>query len=237
MGAWVLTCYFTTKWSGDQTHIGGDSLSELAAGAWLGRQAPGPVPLGSAAASDLTLIKMIAAGHTEALETLYDRYATLAYSLAYRILGDHGASEDAVQEAYLSIWRGAATYHAVRGVPRSWICRVVRNRALDRVRSRRMVATYDVPIESVSLDGGDSETWDSVARMLLHDDMRTALALLPAPQRQALEMAYYLGYSQSEISNATGVPLGTVKSRTRLALLKLRDCVDDGGAVHHAAAL
>ncbi len=212
-------------------------MSDLIAGAWPTFTAAGPAPLGRVAPSDVALVGMIAAGRPEALETLYDRYATLAYSLAYRILGDHGASEDAVQEAYLSIWRGAATYHVSRGVPRSWICTVVRNRALDQLRNRRMAATYDVPIESVSLDGGDSETWDSVAQILLHDELRAALALLPAPQRQALEMAYYLGYSQSEISKATAVPLGTVKSRTRLALLKLRDCVDDGGAVHTAAAL
>ncbi len=210
-------------------------MSELAVDAWPDRKAPGLA--GGAAANDVALIKRVAAGHPEALEILYDRYATLAYSLAYRILGDHGASEDAVQEAYLSIWRGAATYHASRGVPRSWICTVVRNRALDRLRSSKSVATHDVPLETVFLDGGDSETWDSVAEVLLHDDMRTALALLPAPQRQALEMAYYLGYSQSEISAATAVPLGTVKSRTRLALLKLRDCVDDSGSLHTASVL
>lgn len=168
------------------------------------------------------LVALLMEGSPEGVEALYDAYGALAYTLALRVLSDEHAAEDVVQECFLAVWRKAESYHPARGSLRSWICTIARNRAIDRLRSNRSHSRFDIPIEAAIDAPGVSDTWASVAAALSRQQIREALDALPLEQRQTIEMAYYGGYSQSEISEAMGVPLGTVKGRARLALLKLR---------------
>ena len=173
--------------------------------------------------ADSRMLELLHRGEPEGIEMLYDRYGSLAYALAFRVLRDTGAAEDVVQEAFLSIWRRASTYRSERGSLRTWVCSIVHHRALDRLRGRAgrargEVALEHAPITSVAI----SDTWDRVVESLERDEVRGALAELSVEQRETIELAYFGGYSQSEISDLMGVPLGTVKGRTRLALSKLR---------------
>ena len=157
---------------------------------------------------------------------LYDRYGGLAYSLAYRVLQDAAAAEDVVQEAFLSIWRRADSFRPERGSLRTWLCSIVHHRALDRLRGRAGRARGDVPLEGGHPDTVVPDMWETVSLQIERDQVRSALSELPADQRQTIELAYYGGYSQTEISSLMGVPLGTVKGRTRAALRKLRSTLE-----------
>lgn len=173
------------------------------------------------------MIELLGRGEPEGIELLYDRYGTLAYSLAFRILHDTGAAEDVVQEAFLSVWRRASTYRSQRGSLRTWVCSIVHHRALDRLRGRAGRARGDVALEHAPIEATSiSDTWDRVVESLERDEVRSALAELSVEQRETIELAYFGGYSQTEISDLMGVPLGTVKGRTRLALSKLRSTLE-----------
>ena len=179
------------------------------------------------ARSDERMIELLGRGEPEGIELLYDRYGTLAYSLAFRILHDTGAAEDVVQEAFLSVWRRASTYRSQRGSLRTWVCSIVHHRALDRLRGRAGRARGDVALEHAPIEATSiSDTWDRVVESLERDEVRSALAELSVEQRETIELAYFGGYSQTEISDLMGVPLGTVKGRTRLALSKLRSTLE-----------
>ncbi len=180
-------------------------------------------------ASDDRVLTLLAEERPEAMEVLYDRYGGLAYSLAYRVLQDSAAAEDVVQEAFLSIWRRADSYRPERGSLRTWLCSIVHHRALDRLRGRAGRSRGDVPLEGAH--GGPSvpDAWETVSLEIERDHVRTALVELPVDQRQTIELAYYGGYSQSEISGMLGVPLGTVKGRTRAALRRLRAALEGQG--------
>lgn len=160
---------------------------------------------------------------------LYERYGGLAYAIALRVLSDGAAAEDVVQEAFLAVWRRGNTYEPGRGTLRTWLCSIVHHRALDRLRGTRGRARLDLPLEEAPLRDQVSDTWDDVAASLERDAIRRALDSLPPEQRQTIELAYYGGYSQSEISELTHTPLGTVKGRTRMALRKLRDALEGQG--------
>jgi RNA polymerase sigma-70 factor (ECF subfamily) len=177
--------------------------------------------------SDDDIVRSISAHSPEGIEALYDRYGGLAHTVALRILGDRGAAEDVVQESFLAVWRRASTFQAGRGSLRSWICTIVRNRAIDRLRGDRHRTRLDTPIEGESIEPVTSDPWAAVALELSGEEVRKALAELPAEQRQTIELAYYGGYSQSEIATAMEVPLGTVKGRVRIALDKLRSSLAD----------
>jgi RNA polymerase sigma-70 factor (ECF subfamily) len=172
--------------------------------------------------SDEELVVMILRGRAEALEALYDRYAAPSYSLALRILGDRGAAEEVVQDAFVTLWRKAGTYDPAYGRLYSWLLRIVRNRAIDELRRQRS------PVRNSRVYRPDSEALadPSEAEAIRATELRSvvggAMSELPSDQREVLEMAYLAGLSQREISEHTGVPLGTVKTRTRLALKKLR---------------
>src|SRR3954452_3829136 len=173
---------------------------------------------------DREAIERLAAGELDALEKLYERYGTMAYSIALRITNDTTAAEDAVQEAFLGAWRNASRYVAGRGSVKTWLLAIVHHRSIDAIRRRR--PTADLPEEA---DGALTpepltlpDVWGEVSGRLDADAIRGALAALPEPQREALELAYFAGLSQTEIAERTGVPLGTVKSRVRLALVTLR---------------
>jgi RNA polymerase sigma-70 factor (ECF subfamily) len=172
--------------------------------------------------TDERAVELISQGSPEGMELLYDRYGSLAYAVALRILRDEGAAEDVVQEAFLSIWRGAASYRPDRGGVRSWLCTVVRNRSIDRTRGRAGRSRQELPIDHVAADASPSDTWNEVVAELDREHIRRALDALTAEQRTTIELAYFGGLSQSEISERMQVPLGTVKGRTRLALRTLR---------------
>ena len=182
------------------------------------------VPGAPAAPSDEELLAGLAAGAVESLDALYERYASMAYGIARRITADDALAEDVVQDAFLGAWRSAGRYVAGRGSVKTWLLAIVHHRAIDAVRRRRPVS--ELPDETEGARTPDSLTfpdvWGEVAGRLDADAVRRALDALPSAQREAVELAYFGGLSQTEIAERTGVPLGTVKSRVRLALVALR---------------
>ncbi len=178
------------------------------------------------ASDDDRILELIRAGAPEGMEMLYDRYGTLAYTLAVRIVADQGAAEDVVQEAFLSVWRRSSTYEPGRGSLRTWVCSIVQHRALDRLRGKSGRARMDLHLETAAGDHADlSDTWQQVILSLERDEIARALAGLPAEQRNVIDLAYFAGYTQVEISDVLAIPLGTVKGRIRLALIKLREAL------------
>jgi RNA polymerase sigma-70 factor (ECF subfamily) len=167
-----------------------------------------------------------------ALAELYDRYGRLAFGLAYRILGERGVAEDVVQEAFLAVWRRAGSYRAERGSVRAWLMSIVHNAAIDRRRGRFKREQSDVALDDLAfmLESDAEETFATVAEGIVAEQVRRALAGLPDEQRQAIELAYFGGLTQQEIAARTGTPLGTVKSRLRLGLHKLRGLLQDAVA-------
>jgi RNA polymerase sigma-70 factor (ECF subfamily) len=172
--------------------------------------------------ADRAVLVRLAEGELDALEELYDRYKTMAYSIAYRITNDATAAEDVVQDAFLGAWRNAARYAEVRGSVKTWLLAIVHHRAIDAVRRRRPTSELpdaDVPPpEALRLP----DVWADVAATLDADTVKGALATLSDVQREAIELAYFGGLTQQEIAERTATPLGTVKSRMRLGLLAMR---------------
>jgi RNA polymerase sigma-70 factor, ECF subfamily len=176
--------------------------------------------------ADQLALAGLARGDETALASLYDRHATGVYSLALRILQDVGDAEDIVQEVFTQAWRQASRYDARRGAVVAWLLTMARTRAIDRLRARR-TRTQDV------IDDDVAEVSDPVAlqdAMLLSGEqvsrVRAALSQLPVLQRAALELAYYEGLTHAEIAARLEEPLGTVKTRIRSAMLKLRDALE-----------
>jgi RNA polymerase sigma-70 factor (ECF subfamily) len=171
---------------------------------------------------DRAALARVSAGELHALDELYERYRTMAYSIAYRITADAGLAEDVVQEAFLGAWRNASRYVEGRGSVKTWLLSIVHHRAVDAVRRRR--PTTDLP-EPESLPPQAltvPDIWPEVAGRLDREEVHAALAQITPVQREAIELAYFSGLTQIEIAQRTGTPLGTVKSRMRLGLLSLR---------------
>lgn len=164
-----------------------------------------------------------------ALGVLYDRHGRLAFALAYRVVGERGAAEDIVQEAFLAVWRRATSFRPDRGTPRSWLMAIVHNAAIDRRRGRFKREQSDVQLDEVAfrLETDAEDTFATVAGTLDAEQVRAALLTLPVEQRQAIELAFFTGLTHQEISNKTGMPLGTVKSRMRLGLRKMRGLLEE----------
>jgi len=162
----------------------------------------------------------------EAFEALYDRYGNLVYSVSLRILGDVHAAEDVVQDVFLRVWRKPDHYDAARGRFMTWLMSVTRNRAIDERRSRGRRLRFEVGSAPLDGEGPQSDDADDPALATLQADersaIRRALVGLPAEQRSAIELAYYGGLTQQEIARALGEPLGTVKTRIRLGMRKMR---------------
>ena len=182
---------------------------------------------------DRAAISRLAAGDPEALEGLYGRYGTMAYSLAYRITGDVSAAEDAVQEAFLGVWRNANRYAVGRGSVRTWLLSIVHHRAVDSLRRRRatiaLPETSDFAPEALTLP----DAWGDVAARLDRQAVQAALGSIPPAQRTVIELAYFGGLTQVEIAERLDLPLGTVKSRQRLGLLALRATLGAAGGRSH----
>jgi RNA polymerase sigma-70 factor (ECF subfamily) len=186
---------------------------------------PRPATMPHVAAGELTdgeLIVRIASGDADAFEQLYRRYARAMLGLALRRLGDRGRAEDAVQETFTSVWRAAKSYRPDRGPGAPWLYAVARNAITDRARAR-LEAVTDPP-ETASGEAGPAEQaeaeWTSWR-------VHRALETLAENERSVLELAYWSGLSQSEIAEFLNIPLGTVKTRTRSALARLADVLEE----------
>jgi RNA polymerase sigma-70 factor (ECF subfamily) len=176
--------------------------------------------------SDEALVALAARSEQTALAELYDRYGRPAYGLALRILRDQALAEDAVQEAFLSVWRTAARFVPERGSAGTWILTLVHRRAVDIVRreERRRADSLEQAPEPGG-GGADEEAWLRLRR----ERVQEALRQLPDHQREALELAYYGGFTQSELAERLGQPLGTIKSRMFAGLARMRELLGEPG--------
>lgn len=170
------------------------------------------------------LLKAIAQGDEQALSELYDAFAAAINGVLLRMLGDSTRAEEVLQDTFLRVWRSAGDYDPSKGRPFTWMVNIARNRAIDMLRSsgvRKAGAIQSIDKAVYGL--GSDDTTDAVEAA----DVKGTLGRLRPEHRQLIDMAYYQGYSQQEIADATGIPLGTVKSRTRAALTELREFLKD----------
>ncbi len=174
--------------------------------------------------SDGELIRLTAEGDGGAFEILYGRYARPMFGLALRRLGDRGRAEDAVQETFASIWRAAGSYRPERGPGGPWLFAVARNAIVDRSRART-----EPPVETPDTQSDEPGPPDLAERDWVAWRVHRALEDLPESQRNVIELAYWSGLSQSEVAAYLGIPLGTVKTRTRAALGRLADLLEELG--------
>ncbi len=175
--------------------------------------------------SDEALVALAARADDGALAELYDRFGHVAYGLALRIVRDPALAEDAVQDAFLTVWRSAARFVPERAKASTWILTLVHRRAVDVVRKeqpRRAEPIEVAPLASANVT--EDEAWLRLQRARVQD----ALRQLPDQQREALELAYYGGFTQSELADRLGEPLGTIKSRMFAGLARLRELLDTG---------
>jgi RNA polymerase sigma-70 factor (ECF subfamily) len=171
------------------------------------------------------------AGDESALSALYDRYSGMLFAMLVRILRDPQAAEEILQDLFLQLWRGAARFDAGRGSLPAWLMVIGRNRALSRLRTREhREIPEDIEAFPANAVASSVNLEDDAERSLLMEKLRTAMATLPAEQREAVELAYFEGMTQTEIAAHTGSPLGTVKSRVRTAMQSLKQVFDGGTA-------
>ena len=188
--------------------------------------APGDTAAELARMSDAELLRRAARIEREPFEVLYDRHSASAFSLARHMLGPAQA-EDAVQEAFLALWRSASTFDPAKGSVRSWLLGMVRNRSIDFLRTLGVHERRRVAFEGLEERLTTHEELEpDLVRREEAGIVRTALAALPRDQRRVLELAYFGGWTQNEIADLLDVPLGTVKGRTRLGLARLKAALD-----------
>jgi RNA polymerase sigma factor (sigma-70 family) len=185
------------------------------------------------AAGDADIMRRIRAGDQSAVDDLYDRFRRPAFALARRILADDTMAEDVLQEVFLSVWRDPAAFDRGRGSVASWLLAVVHHKAVDAVRREESQRRRQGKAEDeMALDAPmatrdvEDEAWTRVVA----DQVRTALGALSAPQREALTLAYYGGYTQREVAALTGAPLGTVKTRMLSGMRRLREELGGSGS-------
>ncbi len=171
---------------------------------------------------------LVQEGEPRAFEVIFDRHSAAAFSLAYRMCGRRAMAEDVVQDAFLSLWRSGARYDRRRGSVRTWVLGVVHNRAIDAFRRGVVRESRNVPDDGIAerLLGAE-RTEVEVARRDEARQVRQALDDLPAEQRQVIELAYFGGFTHTQISEMLTIPAGTVKGRMRLGLTKLRMALGD----------
>lgn len=173
--------------------------------------------------ADEDLLGMVERGDDQAFAVIYDRHARVAFSLAFRLLGDRTAAEDLVQDAFLAVWRGSASYSAGRGSVRNWLLSILHNRGVDRLRTAAAMSRREDALKAVKMQEPDAPDAASQAvGRALADTVRAELVDLPQEQLQVLKLAYYGGFTHTEIAQMLELPLGTVKSRMRLGLERLR---------------
>jgi RNA polymerase sigma-70 factor (ECF subfamily) len=178
--------------------------------------------------ADEELMQLVHDGEARAFEVVFDRHADAAFSLAYRMCGRRGTAEDVVQEAFMSLWRSGARYDRTRGSVRSWVLGVVHNRAIDIFRREVVRTSRDVSDEGLAerMQAPDNTETD-VERSEAAGQVHSALHELPPDQRQVIELAYFGGFSHSQIAEMLKLPTGTVKGRMRLGLTKMRLALGD----------
>lgn len=185
---------------------------------------PTPVPKDLGSLADEDLMQLVRGGSAEAFQAVYERHSGVAFSLAYRMVGSRGRAEDVVQEAFLSIWRSGARYESARGSVRTWVLGIVHHRAIDALRrssvhDKRRASDEGIEERFESRDRTDAE----VARREEAQSIRTAMDTLPSEQSQVIELAYFGGFTHTEIADMLDTPVGTVKGRMRLGLEKMRN--------------
>jgi RNA polymerase sigma-70 factor, ECF subfamily len=182
--------------------------------------------------ADEDLMQLVQRAEAAAFEVVYDRHCGAAFSLAYRMCGSRGLAEDVVQEAFLSIWRSGARYDRSRGSVRTWILGITHHRAIDTLRRGVVQERHRASDEGIEERFETGERTDlEVARREEAKEVRGALEELPDEQRRAIELAYFGGFTQSEIAEMLGIPIGTVKGRMRLGLEKMRGRLDASAGV------
>lgn len=191
----------------------------------------------SSTSSDVELALGVAAGDADALEELYNRYSHSVFSMAYSLLKDHAAAEDTTQEIFLALWSRAGGFSPERGVFRHWFLHLAHNRVIDELRRRRRAAQLDANKSPDDVEPGlaaSADTADEAINTVLFGAAGEALKALPEEQRIAIVMAYIEGATQQEIARRTGAPLGTVKTRLRLGICKLREAMTGHSAAMNA---
>jgi RNA polymerase sigma-70 factor (ECF subfamily) len=176
--------------------------------------------------SDEAIVALMARSDEIALAELYDRFGRIAWGLSRRVLRDDALAEDAVQEAFLTAWRTASRFVPERGTARTWLLTLVHRRAVDLVR--REERRRADPIEAAGELAGESGADDDALLRLERERVQSALAKLPDREREAIELAYYGGFSQSELAERLGIPIGTIKSRMFTGLARLRELLAEG---------
>ena len=178
------------------------------------------------ATSGADLIRHMTAGDREAFALFYDRYAPVVFPLILRIVRERADASDVLQEVFWEAWRDADSYDPTRGSPEAWIVTRARTRAIDRIRStRRRSETFVAPLDETLAAAPSDPAGDAAERAEDRGTIRSALERLPEAQREVIELAYYGGLTQTEIAERLKQPLGTVKTRIRLGLERLRDVV------------
>lgn len=180
---------------------------------------------------DASLVALIAKGKADALNKLYDQYYRLVFSVALAIVGDHLVAEEVMLDVFVQVWQRAGTYRSEQAKVRTWLIAITRHHAIDFIRmqkSRPEVKTVNWD-EVAAPDGPSAHGIEERVQVSIRrKQLREALAQLPADQREALALAYFRGYSQSQIAEALKQPLGTIKTRIRLAMQKLRKLLEEG---------
>lgn len=201
-----------------------DSQNPLPPGSRTYNSDPGMAEaMANKAAEDLALLTKIEQGDRQAMAVLFDRYSGIVYSVALRVLKDPGQAEDVMQDILIQVWKKPGAFVSGRGTLGAWLVVVARNRAIDVLRRRRPTdSVEDVVLASSTNLAAEAERNTLMAKVRVHLDQ------LPPEQRKSVEMAYFEGLSHSEIAEKTGDPLGTVKTRIRLALITLRKAMQGG---------
>ena len=175
--------------------------------------------------SDEALLNAIAGGAVWAMDSLYQRYSRILYSLAFRMVADHQVAEDLLQDAFLAVWRRATTYSPKTGAARSWLISILHHRTIDYLRRvRRRSTIQEAPLEELELNESIAypDAWDAAWQSVKSSQVRAALMKIPPEQRLVIELAYFQGWTHSEIAEGTQISLGTIKARMRLGLLHLK---------------
>jgi RNA polymerase sigma-70 factor, ECF subfamily len=174
---------------------------------------------------DGDLVGLVARGDTAAFETVYDRHVSAVYGMVRQVLRDPAQSEEVTQEVLVEAWRTAARFDVQRGSVRAWLITMARRRAIDRVRAVQAAGAREVRAASANHAPDFDHVSETVETRLEQERVRRCLGALTQLQRESIELAYYGGYSQREVSDLLGMPLGTVKTRLRDGLIRLRDCI------------
>lgn len=195
-------------------------------------QPPPALPFSVEEIGDEALLYALALGVLWSLEVLYQRYSRLLYSIAYRMIPDHQVAEDLLQETFVSVWQHAGSYSSQSGSVRTWLVAIIRHRAIDQLRKQRARADFQAPsIDDLVSDErlAAPDAWDEAWKSIQGTQVRNALQMLSSEQRLVIELAYFQGWTQSEIAEGYRLPLGTVKARMRLGMMRLKRLLEQMG--------